>query len=321
MSEHSYHPMLHRLAIATACVVLLPIIVGAVVTTMKAGMAFRDWPTSDGYNMFFYPWLKSAGNKFIEHGHRLAGILIGLVSIATVCVAWRTETRRWVRWVALGTLASVIAQGLLGGARVRLDRDILAMVHGSAAALVFSLMCGLALFTSRSWLSADQDVSDSEQQFGLLKPLVLTAPIIIFAQYLLGGALRHLGPVLFEHIGFAFVVLLYVFVTVFVVHSSGLSWLRRPAWLLISIVFVQAGLGLGAFVTRFGFPASGYVAVKYSTEQVVLGTSHTVVGMFLLATSVVLALRVLRLEAVGRATITASAAVVAHVATVKGGLA
>jgi len=94
MSEHSYHPALYRLAIATACVALLPIVVGAVVTTMKAGMAFRDWPTSDGYNMFFYPWLKSAGNKFIEHGHRLAGILIGLVSIATALTAWLSKPGR-----------------------------------------------------------------------------------------------------------------------------------------------------------------------------------------------------------------------------------
>ena len=321
MSEHSYHPALHRLAVATACVALLPIIVGAIVTTMKAGMAFRDWPTSDGYNMFFYPWLKSAGDQFLEHGHRLTGILIGLFSIATALAAWLTKPGRLVRATAFAVLLAVVFQGFLGGARVRLDRDILAMVHGSFAALVFSLMCGLALFTSRSWLSASQQLADSRQPSGLLKPLVLTAPIIIFAQFLLGGALRHLGLVLFEHIGFAFVVLLFVFVTAFVAHSSGLSWLRRPAWLLLSIVVIQAGLGLGAFVTRFGFPPSGYVAVKYSTEQVVLGTSHTVVGMFLLATSVVLALRVLRLEAVGRATVTASAAVVAHIATVKGGLA
>jgi len=321
MSEHSYHPALHRLSVATACVALLPIIVGAIVTTLQAGMAFSDWPTSDGYNMFFYPWLKSAGDKFIEHGHRLAGVLIGLFSIATALAAWMRRPGRLVRATALAVLAAVILQGLLGGARVRLDAQVLAMIHGSLAALVFSLMCALALFTSRSWLSADHDLSGSEQPSGLLKPLALTAPVIIFAQFLLGGALRHLGLVLFEHIGFAFVVLLCIFVTVFFALTSGLSWMRRPAWLLLLLAFVQVGLGLGAFVTRFGFPASGYVAVEYSAGQVLFRTGHTVVGMFLLATSVVLALRVLRLDSVGRATMTVSAAVAAQIATVKGGLA
>src|SRR4029077_1253942 len=97
------HPArLHRLAVLTACVALLPILVGAVVTTKDAGMAFRDWPSSDGYNMFLYPWLESAGKKFLEHGHRLAGIVIGLSSMALAVVAFRCEPRAWVRLLAYG---------------------------------------------------------------------------------------------------------------------------------------------------------------------------------------------------------------------------
>jgi cytochrome c oxidase assembly protein subunit 15 len=88
---------LHRLAVLTACVALLPILMGALVTTKDAGMAFPDWPSSDGHNMLSYPWLKSAGAKFLEHGHRLAGVLIGLTSMALAVVAWYSEPRRWVR--------------------------------------------------------------------------------------------------------------------------------------------------------------------------------------------------------------------------------
>ena len=58
MSAPSYIPWLHRLAVLTACVALLPILLGALVTTKDAGMAFPDWPSSDGHNMLFYPWLK-----------------------------------------------------------------------------------------------------------------------------------------------------------------------------------------------------------------------------------------------------------------------
>ena len=75
MNQTAFHPWLHRLAVLTAVVALLPIVMGALVTTKDAGMAFRDWPSSDGHGMLAYPWLKSAGDKFLEHGHRLGGVL------------------------------------------------------------------------------------------------------------------------------------------------------------------------------------------------------------------------------------------------------
>ena len=81
MNPHAYQPAVHRLAATTACVALLPIVIGALVTSLGAGMAFLDWPTSGGRNMLLYPWLSdiAAGrtDKVAEHGHRLAGIVIG----------------------------------------------------------------------------------------------------------------------------------------------------------------------------------------------------------------------------------------------------
>ena len=84
-------------------------------TTLKAGMAFADWPTSDGQNMLLYPWLNDLRNtdKFVEHGHRLAGMLIGFVSIGLVIVTFLKEQRRWVRGFSVAILISVIGQGLL----------------------------------------------------------------------------------------------------------------------------------------------------------------------------------------------------------------
>jgi len=43
----------------------LPILAGALVTTTDAGMAFAIGPSSDGHNMFLYPWLNSVGEKFL----------------------------------------------------------------------------------------------------------------------------------------------------------------------------------------------------------------------------------------------------------------
>jgi len=69
----NYSPWPHRCAWLLVCATFPLIWVGGLVTTTDAGMAFRDWITSDGYFMPFYPWLSSAGDKFVEHGHRLLG--------------------------------------------------------------------------------------------------------------------------------------------------------------------------------------------------------------------------------------------------------
>ena len=126
----------------TTGVALLPIVFGTIVTTTGAGMAFADWPTSDGHSMFFYPWLKSAGDKFLEHGHRLAGIAIGICSILLARVLWVKERRRWVKLAGCLVLLGVILQGILGGMRVLYVDERFGLVHGSLAALVFSLMTG-----------------------------------------------------------------------------------------------------------------------------------------------------------------------------------
>ena len=152
MSSSKYHPWLFRFAVLTAFVSLLPSVMGALVTTLDAGMAFPDWPSSDGHNMFLYPWFKSAGDKFLEHGHRLAGTLIGFVTIGLVIVAFKTEERKWVKGLALAILLGVIFQGILGGVRVLANQDVMALIHGAFAAVVFTMICCLILFTSKSWI-------------------------------------------------------------------------------------------------------------------------------------------------------------------------
>src|SRR5690606_13504684 len=143
MQSPYHNPWLHRFAVSTVCVAMITLIAGALVTSKNAGMAFRDWPTSDGQNMLTYPWLGDFArdwDKFLEHGHRLAGMLIGVWSIALAVLVGRLESRRWMRLAAIGVLLGVVAQGVLGGLRVWLDERGLAMLHGAFAACVFSLM-------------------------------------------------------------------------------------------------------------------------------------------------------------------------------------
>lgn len=289
----AYNPWLHLFAVLTTCVALLPVTLGALTTSEGAGMAFPDWPTSDGYNMLFYPWLQSSGDEFLEHGHRLAGMLIGIFSLGLVTLVWKYEHRLWVTVAGFVVLLSVIAQGILGGLRVLENDPRLAMVHGLFAAMVFALMAAVSLFTSRRWLSADKEEIQRDPNF--VKPWAIASVVMILGQYMLGGFLRHRGTALFEHMGMAVVVLAVVISLVVAARKTKLKWVIRPSWLLLALTVSQISLGLATFITKFGLKAAGWVAVSGTTLQTMIRSGHTIVGMLLLMVSVIVLLRAYRL--------------------------
>lgn len=305
MTVPRYQPLVHRVALATACTALLPITVGALVTTKQYGMAFADWPTSDGHNMLLYPWmadlLRGALDKFFEHGHRLAGVLIGCCSMALAFVAWKLENRRWVRRLAAVVLAMVIVQGRLGGDRVLRDDPRWALFHGTFAALVFTTMVATAVVTSRRWFEIfAEDVAGRSDRPAALsdrgRAFVTAAPFVILLQYVLGGFLRHLGMALYEHVFGAIVVAIVAGTAAFfAVRSRSPLTSRWGKWLAVTLL-LQLSLGIGTWITRFGFATLGYVAVSQSPLQVVFRTSHTVVGMLVLASSTMAALSTVALR-------------------------
>ena len=283
---------------------LLPIAVGALVTTMKAGMAFRDWPNSDGQFMLTYPWfadfVRGAMDKFVEHGHRLAGMLIGFATIIMSIVFYKREQRGWTRLMAFSVLLCVVVQGLLGGARVLANDPRMAMVHGNFAAIVFCLMTVLALVTSRRWIEAAERPKVAPDDLSLLKQAAIGCTLVIYLQFILGGRQRHLHDMLHEHLAGAVFTALFVIATTVLAHISRVRWLKTAGYGMLAAVLVQASLGAGAWVTKLGFPPMGYVAVHGSPTQLIIRSSHTVVGMLLLASSVIVVLRVLRLERIAK---------------------
>lgn len=255
-------------------------------------MAFPDWPTSDGHGMFAYPWLKSAGDKFLEHGHRLAGIVIGIASIILCASLAAKDARFWVKALGASVLAGVIVQGLLGGQRVLLESRGLAFVHGSFAALVFAAMGVLAVVTSRKWFEPPHAAERASLR--RLQWLALATCGMIFIQYVLGGLLRHQGMALVEHLGFAFVAAFLCICLAMATMNGDEKWLKGPATGLGLLVFAQLALGAGAWVTKFGL--GDQVAVYGSPAQVGFRTAHVLGGMLLLLTAVVLTVRISRLH-------------------------
>ncbi len=300
-SETQIHPLVRRLALAVTAVSLLPITMGALVTTLKAGMAFADWPSSDGHQMLLYPWLDDFGKdpaKFTEHGHRLAGVLIGVLSLALAGLTLCVERMVWLRRYVIVIVLAVIGQGLLGGARVLLDRATLAMLHSVSGALFFCL-CGVLL----SWIGSTRRVYPPGVDFRFSPAgfaIIVFLPVVALTQYLLGAAVRHLHTMIDEHIAGAVVLTTVALCAVVLLWRAGSAVLRRRGWLMFGLLATQIGLGLAAYVARLGLPLRGIVAVEGSLSQAVFCTSHTVVGILLLNSTVVTSVVCVQLAVAGR---------------------
>lgn len=287
----------HRLALAVVVItLLLPVTIGSLTTTLGAGMAFLDWPTSDGQNMLFYDMLRDIrlGNtdKVAEHGHRLAGMVVGLLSIPLAILGWR-DGRPGVRVLTLGILAGVIGQGVLGGARVLLDARTLAMLHSLGAAVIVSLMGLTAVVTSRKWATLSE--ATVRPGAGLATLTVITTAAVA-VQFVAGGFVRHFGFALTEHLGGAVVVGVASLVTAMVTVQGGSRELRAFGWGVFTAVLFQVLLGFGAWAGKFGLAAFGIVAVERGPLQVTLRTLHTTGGMVLLMTAALLLAAVFRLR-------------------------
>src|SRR6187402_1866001 len=115
----TYKPALAWFAAIGSAWVFVLVALGAFTTTIGAGMAFPDWPLSNG-SVNPDGWLTEI-DKFAEHSHRLFGTVMGLLAIATVVWLQLTEARAWLRKLSWAALAIVVVQGVLGGTRVLLD--------------------------------------------------------------------------------------------------------------------------------------------------------------------------------------------------------
>src|SRR5262245_6568203 len=106
MTSSSDNRWLHRFAAFTAAATLFLIWVGGLVTSHGAGMAVPDWPTTFGYNMFFFPVSKWVGGIFYEHSHRLVASGVGMLTVILAAWLWLREKRRGLRWLGILALAA-----------------------------------------------------------------------------------------------------------------------------------------------------------------------------------------------------------------------
>ena len=137
-----YRPGLAWFAGVGSLWVFVLVFLGAYTTSTNSGMAFPDWPLSNG-SINPPGWLTEL-DKFAEHSHRLSASFMGLITIAIAVWVHRTDSRIWLRRLALFAVTLVIFQGVVGGLRVLLDARHVNLVNTSVGRLFAMLHACLA---------------------------------------------------------------------------------------------------------------------------------------------------------------------------------
>ena len=286
---------------ATVALTVLLLSWGAVVTSIGAGMAFPDWPTSLGSYNLLNPvegWWEVPA-YLAEHGHRLIASLVGLFTVALAAWTWWEDPRAWMRKLGIAAVALVILQGILGGLRVLWVSLDLAMVHACVAQLFFAVLVAMTLFVTDVWRTRDGVLPNTDAA-GRLRGWSYAAAIVIYLQIVLGALLRHPGAGMSGgytalHVTGAFVVVRTVLGVLVLAekHFDAVPALRRTAWALTGAMGLQFALGLASLLLTLYEPSGQGGVVAY----VVLTVAHLVVGALLFGTSVVMALLASRQEA------------------------
>ena len=297
----------HGLAWAVAVCAFLLISVGGLVTTIGAGMSVPDWPSSFQYWLWLPIHIWTATRDiFLEHFHRLIGILLGILTIALAVALWRLDRRRSVRWLSGIALLAVCIQGLLGGLRVIQNATLLADVHGCTAPLFFSLAAVLVILTSKTWLNPPTTLAVANA--ARLRRLTTVLPCLIYLQIVVGAQMRHLSagisvawfPLWFwiHLINAAVLVTLLVWLWFERRTIEDAPIVQSRILLLNWLYAAQLTIGALAWITKYGWPnwtalyvwPLDYTVVTGGPLQAVVLSTHVSVGVVLLVTSLSVAL-------------------------------
>ena len=244
---------MHRFSVFVTLTTLLLVIAGALVTSNDAAGAIPDWPLSWGK---LIPPLE--GGVLYAYAHR---VLAAVVIVLTFALG--LKTRMWLPFVLL------LAQAVVGGLTVLLVLPKASvLVHACLAQLCFGVLV---------WQATGVPFP---RHFAGHGPAPLLAVVGLFAQTILGAAVRHHLVSATPHILGAIVVAVIVL------------WAVVPA-MLEHMLQAGALLALTAFQIFLGMGA--YFARTLDTPQplpamVAFTAAHVAVGSMAFGAAIVLAL-------------------------------
>ena len=297
---------LHGFAVLVAAATLALIVAGGLVTSTESGLSVPDWPTTYGQNMFTFPLSKMVGGIRFEHTHRLIASTVGFLTIILAVWLARREERRWVRRLGYLALATVVAQGILGGITVLyLLPTPISVAHGCLAQIFFCLTITIAVVTSPRWREAPPaSLAAGFRRTPVARLAAVTAGAV-FLQLIVGAVMRHtkaglaipdfplsLGRIVppldsfpvviaFAHRVGALLVAVAVALSALRAFRSGRPGLEKAAVGLVLLLLAQIALGAATVLTG---------------KSVLITTAHVATGALLLGSTVALGVGALALE-------------------------
>ena len=185
--KDSKEKLFHRLYGFLSYGTLILIFVGAMVASTRSGMAFMDWPTSNG---LIWPgldkWIHQK-DMFWEHFHRLIAEGIGVLSITALIWSFFVFDKKFVKASAI-LLILIIVQGIFGGLTVKkMTAWWTSTLHGVVAQIVFCYMLVVFYKTSQKIRNIKTVVDDDTW----LRSLPKVVCVVVLIQLLLGASFRH----------------------------------------------------------------------------------------------------------------------------------
>ncbi|MBI2513460.1 MAG: COX15/CtaA family protein [Opitutae bacterium] len=306
MPRHAhYKPGLAWFAALGSAWVFVLVALGAFTTSIGAGMAFPDWPLSNG-SVNPHGWLTEL-DKFAEHSHRLSAVMMSTVTIILAVWLWRAEARAWLRKLAYFAVGLVLTQAVVGGLRVLLDRmhvemvdtsvgRMFAMLHAVLAQAFVCTLFAIALACSRSWIEHRAGLHGAPADG--LRRLGRWCVGLLFAQLAIAAIVRHSfaglaistfpmstpdGALLpaawdfrvlihFAHRAMAAVIGVAVLAYAWrLLREAAIApFLRGSGVLLVSLICLQIAFG---------------AQIIWTGRSVVMTTGHVIVGALTLATT------------------------------------
>ena len=176
-----------RLAVATAVMTFVLLLVGGTVNPTGSSLACPDWPTCYGT---FFP--KMEGGILFEHTHRLVATLVGLLTLTLAVSTWISRRADpGARGLTQLALAAVIAQGLLGGVTVRYRLPTAVSTAPLALALLFFALTIYLAF--RLSPRETKPLRAGPATVGAAAGVLATTALLVYLQIVYGALVRHTG--------------------------------------------------------------------------------------------------------------------------------
>jgi cytochrome c oxidase assembly protein subunit 15 len=259
---------IRAMAVASLVGQIVLILTGGAVRLTSSGLGCPTWPRCTVQSLTTTPEMGVHG--IIEFGNRLLTFALAAVALAMLVMLWNLrKERKDLFWLAIGLLASVPAQAVIGGITV------LTQLNPWVVGLHFLISMGLVvlsmLLVNRAYGRTGRFMDRAHAALpSSMAPAMLATTVAAAAAVVLGvvvtGAGPHAGDAnaprngldwdLFSHIHAvpAYLVLfgaLFALVVTLTQHIGGMF--RRGVLALLGLTILQAALGITQYYT--GIPA------------------------------------------------------------------